>query len=69
MKMSNETYNVLKWVTMIVLPAMGAAYFALSQIWPLPLGTEIVGTITILSTFLGSLLGISTKEYNKKSQE
>lgn len=64
--MNNKTYDVLKYIAQIVLPALGALYFALSQIWGLPYGEEIVGTITALDCFLGAILGISTMAYNKK---
>lgn len=64
--LSNKTYDVLKWVAQIVLPALGALYFGLSRIWGLPFGEEIVGTITAIDAFLGALLGISTAQYNKE---
>lgn len=63
--MSNKLYDVLKYIAQIALPAIGALYFALSQIWGLPYGEEVVGTITALDAFLGALLGISTMLYNK----
>ena len=62
--MSNKTYDVLKYIAQIVLPACGTLYFALAKIWGLPYGTEIVGTITAVDTFLGALLKISTDNYN-----
>jgi hypothetical protein len=58
-------YDLLKWVAQILLPAVGTLYFALAQIWGLPYGEEIVGTITAIDAFLGALLGISTYQYNK----
>lgn len=64
--LSNKVYDALKWIALIFLPAAGTLYFTLSQIWGLPLGEEIVGTITAVDTFLGVLLGISTAQYNKK---
>jgi len=64
--LSNKVYDVLKWIAQIVLPAIGALYFGLSQIWGLPYGEEIVGTITVIDVFLGALLGISTAQYNKE---
>jgi len=66
--LSNKVYDVLKWVAQIVLPALGALYFGLSQIWGLPYGEEIVGTITVIDVFMGALLGISTAQYNKEVQ-
>lgn len=68
MKLDNKTYDVLKWVAQIFLPALGTLYFALSKIWGLPFGEEVVGTIVALDTFLGALLGISTEKY-KREQE
>ena len=68
MKMSNKVYDVLKWIAMIVLPAVGALYFALASIWGLPYGEEIVGTISAVDAFLGAILGISNVQYKKKEQ-
>ncbi len=64
--MSNKVYNVLKKVSMVVLPASAALYSALAGIWGLPYGEQIVGTITAIDTFLGAVLMISTSQYNKK---
>lgn len=60
---SNKTYDILKLVAQIILPGLGTLYFALSQIWGLPYGEEIVGTITAIDTFLGGLLGYSSSKY------
>ena len=66
--MSNKTFDVLKYIAQIVLPAIATLYFALAQIWNLPYGEQIVGTITAIDAFLGALLGISTYKYNKKEE-
>ena len=66
MKMSNKVYDVMKWIVTIVLPAIGTLYFVLAGIWGFPYGEEIVGTITAIDTFLGSILMISTAKYNKQ---
>lgn len=66
MKMSNKTYDILKWIAMVVLPAIGTLYFALAGIWDFPYGEEIVGTITAIDAFMGAILGISTGKYNKE---
>lgn len=63
--MDNNTYDFLKWIAQILLPAVGTLYFALSQIWGLPFGEQIVGTITAVDAFLGAILGISSANYNK----
>ena len=64
--LTDKTYNILKWVALVLLPALGALYFGLAGIWGFPYGEQIVGTITVLDTFLGVILGISTVQYNKK---
>lgn len=63
--MSNKTYDILKYVAQIVLPALGTLYFALSSIWGLPYGEQIVGTITAVDAFIGALLGLSTSRYKE----
>lgn len=64
MKFNNKTYDVLKYIAMILLPAIGTLYFALASIWNLPYSEQIVGTITAIDAFIGALLGISTYNYN-----
>jgi hypothetical protein len=66
--MSNKTYDVLKYIAQIVLPAIATLYFALASIWQLPYGEQVVGTITAIDAFLGALLGISTMRYNKEEK-
>ena len=68
MKLSNKAYDVLKWIAMYLLPALGTLYFAVSQIWGFPYGEEVVGTITAIDTFLGVILKISTNQYNKTQE-
>ena len=62
-KMTNKTYDILKWVAQILLPATGTLYFALASIWGFPYAEQIVGTITAVDTFLGVLLGLSSRQY------
>lgn len=66
--MSNKVYDVLKWIAQILLPALGALYFALANIWGLPYGEQIVGTITAVDAFLGVILGISSKQYYENDE-
>lgn len=63
--MKDNTYNILKRIAQVVLPALASLYFGLAQIWGLPYAGEVVGTISLIDTFLGVILGISTKSYNK----
>ena len=65
MRLSNKVYDILKWIAVIFLPAIGTLYFALAGIWGFPYAEQIVGTITAIDTFLGVLLGISNNLYKK----
>lgn len=68
MKLPDRLYDILKWITLVVLPAIATLYFALSGIWGFPYGEQIVGTIAAIETFLGTILGISTIQYNKQKE-
>lgn len=65
MKLASNVYDVLKWVVMIVIPALTTAYVGLSAIWGFPYAEEIAKTSAVICTLLGALLGISTAQYNK----
>lgn len=61
--MSNKTYNVLKYIAQIVLPACAALYASLTGIWNLPYGEAVVGTISAVDLFMGTLLRIQSTRY------
>ena len=65
--MSNKLYDALKWFALVVLPATGTAYIGLAAIWGLPYCEQVVGTIGIAETLLGTLLQISSAKYKKKN--
>lgn len=67
--MSDKTYNILKHIALIYLPAVGTLYLTLAGIWGLPYGEQIGATITAIDTCLGAFLGISTKTYNSKKRK
>lgn len=62
--LSNKTYDVLKWIALVCLPAVGTLYAVLADIWGLPYAVQMVGTITAIDAFLGALLGISSSSYS-----
>lgn len=63
MSFNNKVYDVLKWIAMVVLPAIATFYCAIAAIWGLPYANQIVGTITAFDTLLGALIGISSQSY------
>lgn len=68
MKLDNKVYDVLKWVALVVLPAIATLYTALAGVWGLPFAEEIPATITAIDLFIGALLGVSTAQYNKEDK-
>ena len=67
-KMSNNVYDVLKYIALIVLPALATFYAVIAKIWSLPYPAEIPATIMAVDTFLGALLKLSTDNYNRENQ-
>lgn len=60
-----KLYDILKWVAMVLLPALGAFYGGLSGVWGLPFAVQVVSTIALVDTLLGALLGISSATYKR----
>ena len=67
--MSNKTYDILKWIAQIVLPAIATFYVTLASLWNLPYPEQISGTIMSVDTLLGALLMISSANYKEKEGE
>lgn len=68
MKLSNEIYDLIRYIADMILPAVGTLYFALAGIWNFPYGEQIVGTITAIVAFLDVVLGISKRNYLKEQE-
>ena len=66
MKMTNETYDILKEIALTILPALAVLYATLGKIWGLPYVSEVPATIMAIDTFLGVCLHISSAEYHKE---
>lgn len=67
MVLNNKVYDILKWVCLVVSPAVCTLLVTLNSLWNWGLPVEaIVGTITAITTFAGVVLGISNASYNKK---
>lgn len=66
--MSNKMYDVLKWIALVALDAVGVFYKTIGGIWGLPFGDEVLATCAALSLLLGALIGVSSAQYNKKTE-
>lgn len=60
---NNKTYDVLKWIALILLPAVAVLYSSLAGIWNLPYVDAVPQTIMAIDTFLGVILQISSTKY------
>lgn len=67
--LGDRSYRTLKQTATLILPAAGALYFTLAQIWHLPKAEEIVGSVAAVNTFVGVLLGVSTRSYNRSDSK
>ena len=65
--MKDTTYDILRYIADLVLPALGTLYFALSGIWNFPYGEQIVGTITAVVAFLDVVLKVKKRDYDKQA--
>ncbi len=63
--LSNKLFDALKWLTLVGIPALTTAYVGLSSIWGWPYADQVAKTSAVVCVLLGSLLGISTIQYNK----
>lgn len=68
MKLPDKLYDVLKWVALIAMPALGVFYFTLAKIWGLPYGAEITATLDALALLIGTLIGVSHITIKKEEQ-
>ena len=69
MKLNDKTYQILKWVALIALNAIGVFYKTIATIWKLPAGDEVCATCSALALCIGTLIGISTAEYYRQKEE
>lgn len=69
MVLSDKVYNILKWIAILVLPAIATFIISIFGIWNIPYGEAISGTIMAVDTLLGAVIGISNINYNKNKEE
>lgn len=63
--LDNKTYDLLKWLVVICIPACTTAFVGLDKIFGWGYGDEVAQVSAIVCTLLGALLGISTAQYNQ----
>lgn len=65
---TGKTYDRLKALVQVVLPAFATLYLALASTWGLPASGQVAASATAVAAFFGVLLGISSKRYNANSE-
>lgn len=63
MKLSNRTYDILKWVALVVIPASATLVLTVGKIWGLPYYDNIGATISAIGLFIAAVIGVSSKDY------
>ena len=63
--LSGRTYDFFKALVTLVLPALGAFYFGLAQIWGFPAGEQVVGSVSLATIFFSVILKVSESSYVK----
>lgn len=63
MRLSNRTYDWLKWASMIAIPAVEAFWLTVGKVWGFPHLTEIGTTIAAVGVLIGALIGVSSQNY------
>lgn len=65
MKITNKMYDAIKWIVVIVIPAIITLYATLGNIWNFPRVEQITATLAAIDVFLGAIMQISSSKYNK----
>lgn len=65
--MGRKVYDALRFFALVVLPAISALYFGLGQFWHFPAIEEVVGSIAVIDTVLGTALNKASKNYFKRA--
>lgn len=55
----NTTYDVLKWVGLVLCPALAVFYGTVAPAWGWPAPEQVVLTINALGVLIGVLIGAS----------
>ena len=66
--MTNKIYDIAKYVVQIALPALITLVSSIAVLYKYD-ATIIIGIISAVTVFLGSLLGLSTITYNHKNNQ
>lgn len=69
MKLSNETYDLLKFISIYVISSVETFWLTISTAWNLPYGQQIGITIGAIGMLIAGCIGMSVKEYERAKAE
>ena len=69
MRLSNKVYDILKWIALVFIPALITFYGVVGNVLNIPYTDVVLTIMGAFDVFMGSLLGISTAQYNKNIKE
>ena len=69
MRLSNKVYDILKWIALVFIPALITFYGVVGNVLNIPYTDVILTIMGAFDVFMGSLLGISSSQYNKNIKE
>jgi len=67
--MNSKVFNIIRFIGEVVLPALGTLYFTVAQIWGLPYGEAVVGTIAAITVCVGAIVNVDRRNYNKLKRD
>ena len=69
MRLSNKVYDNLKWIALVFIPALITFYGVVGNVLNIPYTDVVLTIMGAFDVFLGSLLGITSAQYNKNIKE
>lgn len=66
--MSNKVYDVLKWITLVFLPALTTLVGVILNTFNIECTDIVLTILTAVTTFMGAVLGISNINYKRKGE-
>ena len=64
MKLNNKTYDVMKWIVWVFLPALTLLIGGLGELYGWADANVYTTVLALITTFLGTITGVSNKKYH-----
>ena len=67
--MSNQVYDILKYLALVAIPALSTLISAIAVIWQVPHCDQVVATLTAINTFVGALVVYNKSKWDKEHKD